>query len=301
MAVKKSIKEKIIKKQEQREKSLPKAEQKSEAKPCKISLCPKILLQREKREIVDGRELILQKQRKYYISDASSGFTNQFGNIAGKDLLKYGPIGAGKIQNSNGRDFYVFPATFIDQYKHLKKGPQTIPLKDIGLIISETGIDKDSVVLESGTGSAAVTCFLGRLVKKVITYELRQDFAIAAQENINSIGLKNVVLKNKDFYLGCEEKENSFDLVVLDLPDPWKAIDTAERCVVPGGFIVSYSPNISQAMDMVNDIRKREKLVHTKTIEVMEREWEIDARKVRPKSKSMIHSGYLSFARKICQ
>ena len=63
--------------------------------------------------------------------------------------------------------------------------------------------------------------------------------------------------------------------------------------------MVSYSPTIPQVMDFVNESKKRDELVYLKTKEVIEREWEINERKVRPMSQQIGHSGFLSFVRKV--
>jgi tRNA A58 N-methylase Trm61 len=39
--------------------------------------------------------------------------------------------------------------------------------------------------------------------------------------------------------------------------------------------------------------------LYIKTSEILEREWEINKRKVRPLSQGIGHSGFLSFARKV--
>jgi len=51
--------------------------------------------------------------------------------------------------------------------------------------------------------------------------------------------------------------------------------------------------------DFVNKINIDENFVHVKTSEIIEREWEIDQRRVRPKSQAIGHSGFISFVRKI--
>jgi len=89
------------------------------------------------------------------------------------------------------------------------------------------------------------------------------------------------------------------DLITLDLPDPWNALGTVEKSLKIGGFLVSYSPTIPQVMDFINIINKKERFIHLKTIELIQREWEIDQRKVRPMTTQTVHTGFLSFVRKI--
>ena len=129
--------------------------------------------------------------------------------------------------------------------------------------------------------------------KKVYSYEIRKDFHDLTKKNIEMLQIKNITLKNKDAKKGFTEK--NVDVVILDLPDPWKLIKVAKKSLKIGGFLVSYSPTIPQVMDFVNALDFQ----YLKTSELIEREWEITQRKVRPKSQAIGHSGFLSFARKI--
>ena len=76
------------------------------------------------------------------------------------------------------------------------------------------------------------------------------------------------------------------------------ALVSGSKSLKPGGFLVSYSPSVPQVADFVNAVRKRNDFIHTKTSEIIEREWEVEDRKVRPKSISIGHSGFMSIVRK---
>jgi len=52
-------------------------------------------------------------------------------------------------------------------------------------------------------------------------------------------------------------------------------------------------------MDFVNELHKHDQLLYLKTVEIIERLWEIEGRRVRPKSTGIGHSGFIVFARKI--
>ncbi|MBL7055517.1 tRNA (adenine-N1)-methyltransferase [Candidatus Woesearchaeota archaeon] len=240
------------------------------------------------------RIVINKEGKKFLVKDTSQDLHTQYGFLKKEDLKKKS---GSKLVSNTGKEFSIFDARFIDLYRKIKRGAQIIPLKDIGLIISETGISKKSKVLDSGSGSGATTCFLANIVKEVISYEIREDFFKIVEKNIKNLGLKNVKLKHKDIYLGISEK--NLDLIVLDLPEPWKVIEHAAISLKPGAFLVSYSPTIPQVMDFVDAIRKNEKFSYLKTSEIIEREWEVESRKVRPRSQAIGHSGFLSFVRKI--
>ena len=231
--------------------------------------------------------------KRFLVKDISKDMHTQFGYFKKEDLKAKN----GRIKTNTGKEFAIFDAYFIDLHKKIKRGAQIIPLKDIGLIVSETGVNKKSKVVDAGSGSGALACFLANIAKEVTTYEIREDFIEIVKNNIKFLNLKNVKIKNKNIYDGIDEK--NVDLVTLDLPEPWKALESAEKSLKAGGFLVSYSPTIPQVMDFVNEVRKNDNFAYLKTSEIIEREWEVEERKVRPRSQAIGHSGFLSFARKI--
>ncbi len=238
-------------------------------------------------------KLLWGKNKNYLVRDESKDFHCNKGFIKSKDILNSKP---GDILKTNtGHCFYVLSPDFIDFYKKIKRGPQIIPRKDIGLIITETGLNKGSVVIETGSGSGGLGLFLSMICKKVYSYEIREDFFNLAKSNIEFLGIKNYIVKNKDSKLGFNEK--NVDVIVLDLPDPWELIKAAKKSLKIGGFLVSYSPSIPQVMDFVESLD--DSFDYIKTSEIIEREWEINKRKVRPKSQAIGHSGFISFVRRI--
>ncbi|NOZ81197.1 MAG: methyltransferase domain-containing protein [DPANN group archaeon] len=230
--------------------------------------------------------------KTFYVKDPSKDYHCQFGVVPVKELQK----ASGRITTNTGKELAVIDSSFIDDYRRIKRGPQIIPLKDIGPIIAETGIDDKSRCLDAGTGSGALTFFLANITKEVISYDIREDFQEVAKKNADMLGMKNVHFQKKDIYEGITE--NDLDLITLDLPEPWKVITHAAAALKPGGFLVSYSPSVPQVADFVNGL-DGSPFVHLKTIELIEREWDVAGRKVRPRSQQIGHSGFLSFARKV--
>ncbi len=258
---------------------------------------PKILIRKGKKEFIPelDREMTTVKAMQYFVEDLNKDFHTAHGVISKKDLQKNGEI----VKSSMGKEFIIFDANFSDKYKKLRKLPQTIPSKDIGLIIAETGVNKESKIVEAGLGSGALACALANISKEVTSYEIREDHIEVAQRNINDLELKNVTVKNKSIYDGIDEK--NVDLIVFDLPEPWKAIEHASKALKIGGFLVSYSPTVPQVMDFVSELSKKDELIVVKTVEIVERLWEVEGRKVRPKSVSIGHSGFLTFVRKVLE
>ena len=239
--------------------------------------------------------LIAEDGKKFYVRNLNEDFHTQFGFI-GKDKLAKAKAGD-VVRTNTAKELFISDPFFIDSYGRIKRAPQIIPRKDIAAIVAETGIGKESIVVDAGTGSGALALFLTHMAKKVVTYEIREDFAKIAEENVQLLQLKNVTVKKKNIYQGIDEK--SIDVVTLDLPEPWEAIEPATKALKIGGFIVSYSPTTPQVSDFLAAAAKNKSLLHIKTIEIIEREWEFNDRIIRPKSQPIGHSGFLTFVRKI--
>jgi len=231
--------------------------------------------------------------RFYYRGNAD--LHTKFGFIKKEEIEAALP---GSVLKTNmNKEMVVIESSFIDKYGRIKRGAQIIPRKDVGHIIMETGINHKSKVVDAGAGSGGLCCALANICKEVVTYDIRDDFLEIVKHNKEFLALKNLKVKKGDIYKGV--KDTDADLVTLDLPEPWLAIKAAEDALKVGGFVVSYSPTIPQVMDFVAALKKSEKLIFLKTVEISEREWDVEDRKVRPKSQSIGHSGFMTFARKV--
>lgn len=255
---------------------------------------PKILFQKGKKQYIEElqKEVTVVKQREFFIPDTDRDFHTDRGVIKKSDLKK-----TGRVVSSMDSEFYLIDAGFIDQYKKIKRIAQIIPRKDVGFIIAETGIGKDTVVLDAGSGSGGLSLFLAHIARKVYTYDIKQEHVDIVNHNIKVLGLKNIKAKLHDIYSGIKEK--NIDVITLDLPEPWMALPHAVKALKHGGFVTSYSPCIPQVMDFVAAASKIEELVHLKTVEISEKEWEVSGRKVRPKTRMIGHSGFITVLRKL--
>lgn len=227
--------------------------------------------------------------RKFYIRDEKQDLHTQFGVVSHKEFRK------SVVKTNTGKEMKLFKPSFIDIYGKVKRGPQMVPLKDIGLIIAKTGMGSKSIVVDSGSGSGGSALTFANVAKEVHSFEIREDHLSIAEVNKKNLGLKNVTFTNHDITTGIPVE--NIDILFLDMPNPWLVVRHAEKSLNKGGFIVSYSPTIPQVMDFISEIKKSESFIIIETVELMEREWEIDDRRVRPKSQRIGHSGFLSFAR----
>jgi len=232
--------------------------------------------------------------KKYLVKDVSKDFHTEFGFIAKEDLNK--PAGT-IIKSNTGKEFTTFDATFLDLYKKVKRGPQMIPLKEVGTIIAHCGLGKESIVVEGGSGSGGLACMLANICKEVISYDTKEEHTEIVEKNKQLLNLTNLTLKTQDMTKNIDE--TNVDAVFLDLPSPWLALQQAIKAVKIGGFIVNYSPNISQVSEFNKQAKETNQLIITQTLEILEREWTINNLIVHPQSRQVIHSGFLTFTRRI--
>jgi len=257
-------------------------------------MAKKILIKKEKKTFVEdlNREVTISDFEKRYV-DTNEDFHNKYGTIRKKELSKK----PGSKLKMGTHEFFILDPVFLDHYKHIKRGAQIITLKDIGAIIAHTGINKNSVVLDAGSGSGALACFMGMIAKKVISYDNDKRSLEVARGNVELLEIKNIIVKEGDIYEHKKINEKDIDVFVLDVPEPHKAIKTAQKVLRIGGFLAVYLPNLNQVQEFVKALP--DEFLLEKTIEVIEREWLVDDKRTRPATKDHSHTGFLTFVRKL--
>lgn len=180
-------------------------------------------------------------------------------------------------------------------YRRLKRGPQVILPKDIGMILAYTGANKGSVCLDAGTGSGWLAVSLARVCKEVTSYDVREDFMKIAEKNKLNESLANLTLKVGDITKKITER--NVDIVTLDMPNSDKALKNAKLALRPGGYVVGYLPHMEQVKKFVG---KAESLKFTNivTLETIVRDMLVRKEGMRPSTKGVWHTAYLVFAEK---
>ncbi len=199
------------------------------------------------------------------------------------------------VKAHSGKELQVMPASFNDNMDKAKRGPQTLLRKDVGVILIETACDNKKVVVEAGTGSGLLTAYLAKHAKKVISYDNNESHHKLAQKNLEYLGIRNVELKLGSVEEQIDEKE--VDIIILDLPNPDKVAENAYKALKQGGYIAVYVPSTTQVSAFVNAAQNKFNI--EKVCELLEREWFVQGRKVRPKSQMQGHTAFLIFARKL--
>ena len=209
--------------------------------------------------------------------------------------LKNAKIGK-KIKSHLGKEFFVVEPNILDYMENFKRGAQVILPKDIALIISYTGLMPNWKVLDAGTGSGFSAIFLANYLTKgkVYTYEKEERFYNIAKENVKFIGLKNIVLKNEDV---SKVKEKDFDLILADLENADKYLKFFYNILKVGGYLVVYSPTVNHLIKVCEKLSKMS-FVEFKIVENIVREWQYE-KTLRPKTKGLLHTGFITIARKV--
>jgi tRNA (adenine57-N1/adenine58-N1)-methyltransferase len=178
---------------------------------------------------------------------------------------------------------------------------QVLYPKDIGTILMSADIFPGANVVEAGFGSGALTLALLRSVGqtgKVTTYDLMGS---RSQQSLSQIAPfmpnnHSLIFKEGDIYEGISEKE--IDRMVLDLPEPWNAVDIASSALTLGGILLSFLPTILQVHKLVEALNHSGQFQLVETIEVMHRSWHVTERSVRPEHRMVAHTGFITTARK---
>ena len=192
--------------------------------------------------IAQGEFILLRAEggREYFTSVGEEKLHTDLGivdlkEIAGKD---WGDI----IDSHLGKHFSILRPRTPDFFRHIRRTGAPMMPKDIGAIIAYTGICPADTVLDAGTGSGVLAIYLGTIAKKVITYEINEQFAAIARKNVANAGLTNVEVRHGDLAEEINNVEGPFDVITLDMQEAAKVVPGAYKLLRPGGFLATYSP-----------------------------------------------------------
>jgi tRNA (adenine57-N1/adenine58-N1)-methyltransferase len=224
------------------------------------------------------------------------------GRIAHDELLGRGE--GGTIRSTRGERFLVLRPTLAEFVLEMPRGAQVVYPKDLGAIVVAADLFPGARVLEAGTGSGALTMALLRAVGpggRVVSYEVRDDFARIAERNIRRFlgETPPLVLRRRDLAEGVLADDAPVDRIVLDLPEPWRMVPQAEGALVLGGILLAYLPTVPQVMQTAETLAGAGAFAMVETVEVLQRPWNVDGRSVRPAHRMVAHTGFLVTARRV--
>lgn len=244
--------------------------------------------------------LVDDKRRRYLIEVRPGGEFHSHAGYVAHDLI-IGTRPGTRVASTRGASYVALRPTLEDFVLEMPRGAQVIYPKDLAPICMLADIGPGVRVFESGVGSGALSMTMLRWGAEVVGYEIREDFANRAMKNVAGFvgadALGRYCVELRDVYDGIDTGAESFDRVVLDLPEPWRVVEHAEEVLVPGGILVAYTPSIIQAAQVRERLGRR--WSETRTLEVLHRTWHIDKAAVRPDHRMVAHTAFLTVGRLI--
>lgn len=205
------------------------------------------------------------------------------------------------VVTSIGAKFKALPATIFDVIEHkFKLGAQAIYPKDAVYIVKSGNIGPGSRVAEAGTGSGFLTSILAWFVRPhgvVYTYEIRWSHLRIAMRNIKSVGLEQYIEAQLRDVVKFGFGVKGLDAVVLDMGDPWNAIDHALGALRPGGALVIFSTTVEHLEKSVTALRRQD-ICDVSVEEIIARRWKPTAGEIRPETFGVQHTGWIISARR---
>ena len=239
-----------------------------------------------------------RKGRRYLKTlEVEQVFHSHLGRLYHHQII--GESVGGWYRTDKGHVLLAVRPTFGDFVVEMPRGPQIIYPKDLGNIVTFADIFPGATVVEGGLGSGALTSALLRAVGpagRVITYEIDEKWLPKAKHNIKSLveDHSNLTITVGDIYQGIAERD--IDRVVLDVPEPWQAVETVGDALVMGGIMLSFSPTILQVHQLVNALEDDGRFQLIDSFETLLRPWHLKDRSVRPVHRMIAHSGFLTTA-----
>merc|ERR1719277_2385796 len=135
------------------------------------------------------------------------------------------------------------------------------------------------VICEAGTGSGSCSCSFARALNpggKLYTFEFHADRQRQAREDFERYGMLDVIeSRHRDVCVDGfgADLDGRVDGVFLDVPMPWLAIPHADRCLVEGGKVCTFSPCIEQIEKTAAELRRDGRYEGVRMFETLAVNW----------------------------
>jgi tRNA (adenine57-N1/adenine58-N1)-methyltransferase catalytic subunit len=249
----------------------------------------------ERAVLLDGRG------RRYLVRLEAGGTFHFHGGAVPHDLVIGSEEGT-TVHSTTGTGLVCFRPRLADFVLKMTRGAQVIYPKDLGPILVYGDIFPGARVLEAGTGSGGLTLALCRAVGpegQVVSYENRKDFHQVARSNVE--GFFGKVPSWLELRLGdvrgVAATGETFQRVLLDLPEPEAVLEEVGAALLPGGILCGYLPTTGQVQQLVLELMDRG-FTEIETFELLLRTWHVAHRSVRPDHRMIAHTGFVTVARK---
>jgi tRNA (adenine57-N1/adenine58-N1)-methyltransferase len=206
------------------------------------------------------------------------------------------------VRTTTGEALLVLRPTYAQLIPSLPRQAQPIYPKDVGPLLLWGDIQPGQLVVEVGTGPAALTLALLRAVGptgRLVSYELREDFATMARDNVARFHgeAPNWMVRVADAFEGIVERD--VDRMVVDLAEPWRLLDRAAEALRPGAVLTAFVPTALQVKSHVDALVAHPGYGAVEAFETLLRFWHVGPRSLRPEHRMVAHTGFLVIARRL--
>ena len=256
------------------------------------------------RPLEDGELVVLrdERARRSLITLRAGATWHSHAGALEHDRLIGSPEGT-SVPTPKGVEIVVLRPTREDFVLKMKRGAQVVYPKDQAMIVALADVRPGMRVVEAGAGSGALTLALLDAVGPdgaVLSVERREDHAADARRNVErfrSGSVENWTLEVGD--VADVLRTTAAHRVVLDLPEPWHAIEGAAHALSPGGILLTYLPSVPQVMQITEALWAHGSFTDVATSETLVRGWDVDGMAVRPAHRMVAHTAFLTRTRRV--
>ncbi|WP_298275818.1 methyltransferase domain-containing protein [Ferroplasma sp.] len=177
------------------------------------------------------------------------------------------------------------------------RNTQVILPFDASYIIYAAGISPGKMVLEAGVGTGSLSYGILKAVGVeggLTSMDISENNIALSREKIAGL----IPVDNWDTHTGdirTSALDRKFDVAILDIPDPWNAVENVRKYMKPGSFLVTYSPNFNQAEKNVVAM-KNYRFYVLETVELIKRNIIVRENATRPDNNIIDHTAFITFA-----
>jgi tRNA (adenine57-N1/adenine58-N1)-methyltransferase len=212
------------------------------------------------------------------------------------------------LETNTGLKFQAFKPLLMDYTLSMPRGATIIYPKDAMAIIGLADIQPGHKVLEAGAGSGAMSLWILRAISEsgqLDSFEIRAEFAQIASDTVKNFDLsQGLTSKRTNWNLQVGDIKgikfaNDYDRAILDMLDPWDAMDAVASALRPGGVLAIYVATATQIQKTISSIKKSNKFAEPETIEIIVRNWHHEGLAVRPVHRMIGHTGFITVVRRL--
>ena len=265
---------------------------------------PRVVIPGDPSPLGAGELVVLRDERgrRSLVVLEDGGTWHSHSGAVAHDLLIGRPDGTA-VATPKGVEIVALRPTREDFILKMQRGAQVVYPKDQAMIVGLADIRPGMRVIEAGAGSGALTLALLDAVGpegSVCSVERREDHAVDARRNVERF--RGGPVANWELVIGDVADvlaTSTAHRVVLDLPEPWHALDGAAAALAPGGMLLTYLPSVPQVMEVTEALWSHGGFTDVATTETLVRGWDVDGLAVRPAHRMVAHTAFLTRARRV--